>query len=372
VLGAGFGGLELTTILSETFGEEIDIVLIDKSDSFVFGFAKFDIMFGKRTPQAVRYFYRNLLKPGVRFIQSTIWAIDPLAKRVETDQGAFTGDILLVALGAEMDLAATPGLIEGGNEFYSVAGAEALRDILPTFEKGHAVVGITAMPYKCPPAPNEAALLLHDYLVERGRRAATEISLVMPSAMPIGASQEASALVLSAFEERGIRFIKERLVTALDPTRKVARLNDGNELPYDLFLGVPVHRVPHVVEQSGLAENGWIPVNKHTLETRFSGVYAVGDVTSVGTPKAGAFAESAARAVAARIIAQLRGGAEPPPYEGIGSCYLEFGHRYVGRLDANVFSGPAPVTVFKGPSEEFAADKVHFETSRVERWFKGG
>ena len=237
----------------------------------------------------MRLAYRNIVKPGVRFRQEDITAIDPEARRVTTDKGTYEADVLVIALGADYDPAATPGLIEGGNEFYSFAGAERLREVLPTFSKGRAIVGVTSTPFKCPPAPSEAALLLHDYLTARGVRDACEISLVMPFGIPIPPSPATSKALLAAFAERGITFVPNRLVRALDPARRVAILDDESEMPYDLFLGIPKHRVPDVVAASGMTENGWIPVNPKNLKTRFPGVYAVGDVTSVGTPKAGVF-----------------------------------------------------------------------------------
>ena len=369
VLGAGFGGLELTTILSDTLGDALDLVLIDKADSFVFGFSKLDVMFGRQMPADAHHPYRDIVKPGVRFVQSTVRSIDPVIRSVETGGGTFYADVLVVALGADLDPAATPGLVDGGNEFYSVGSAEALRDVLPRFELGAAVVGVTSTPFKCPPAPSETALLLHDYLTARGRRGATEISVVMPFGTPIPPSPETSQAILAAFAERGIRFVPDRLVRALDPGRKVAVLNDGTEMPYDLFLGVPVHRVPRVVEASGLAVDGWVPVNPKTLETRFPGVYAVGDVTSVGTAKAGVFAEGAARIVAAALIARLRGGPKPGPYTGAGACYVEFGHDLVGRVDVDFLSGPKPTGTFQEPSEALVAEKDLFGSSRLRRWF---
>ena len=211
--------------------------------------------------------------------------------------------------------------------------------------------------------------MLHDYLTASGRRAATEIYLVMPFGTPIPPSPDTSQAILAAFAERGIRFVPERTVRALDPGRRVAVLSDGSELPYDLFLGVPVHRVPAVVESSGLAVDGWIPVDRQTLATRFPGVYAVGDVNSVGTPKAGVFAEGAARVVAGAIIAQLRGGQGPGPYAGQGSCYIEFGHGRVGRVDVDFLTGPRPTGTFQGASEALATEKALFGSSRIERWF---
>ncbi len=336
VLGAGFGGLELSTLLSEALGEQLDLILLDKNDSFFFGFSKLDVMFGRKAPDAVRLAYHTIVKPGVQFRRETITAIDPATRRVTTNQGTYAADILVIALGADYDQAATPGLTEGGNEFYSFAGAERLREVLPTFSKGRAIVGVTSTPFKCPPAPSEAALLLHDYLTTRGVRDACEISLVMPFGIPIPPSPETSQALLAAFAERGITFIPDRLVRALDPARRVAILNDERELPYDVFLGVPKHCVPAVVAASGMTVDGWIPVDPKTLKTRFPNVYAVGDVTSVGTPKAGVFAEGAARTVAAEIIAHVRGSAETAAYTGIGACYVEFGAERVGRVDVGI------------------------------------
>jgi sulfide:quinone oxidoreductase len=371
VLGAGFGGLELTTILSDALGDAIDILLIDKGETFVFGFSKLDVMFGRQMPANVRHAYRDIVKPGVRFLQSAVRSIDPTARRVVTDDGTFEADVLVVALGADLDPEATPGLVEGGNEFYSVEAAFALRDVLPGFERGAAIIGVTGKSFKCPPAPSEAALLLHDYLSAHGRREATQISVVMPFGTPIPPSPDTSRAILTAFAERGIRFVKDSLVRALDPGRKVAVLSDGTEMPYELFLGVPVHRVPPVVVESGLAADayGWVPVNKKTLETKFPRVYAVGDVNGVGTPKAGVFAEGAARIVAAAIIAQLRGGPSPEDYKGAGSCYVEFGHGQVGRVDVNFLSGPKPTGTFQEPSQALVAEKANFGSSRLQRWF---
>lgn len=369
VLGAGFGGLELTTILSEALAERLQLTLIDKSDAFVFGFSKLDVMFGRKPADAVRNYYRDIVKPGVRVVQETVLAIDPNARRVTTDGGVYDADILVVALGADYNVAATPGLAEGGHEFYSVAGANRLRDVLPTFTKGHVVVGVSSWPFKCPPAPSEAVLMLHDYLTERGVRDDCEISLVMPLSAPVPPSPASSKALLEAFAERGIRFLPLREVSALDPERKVACLDDGSEMPYDLYLGVPVHCAPRVVLESGLAEDGWIPVSPSNLRTPYPGVYAFGDVARVGVPKAGVFAEGQARVAAAAILAQLQAGPEPSPYTGVAACYVEFGNGQVGRVDIDFLSGPKPVGGFQGPSAELMTEKVHFGSSRVARWF---
>ena len=369
ILGAGFGGLELSTMLSEALSDSIDITLIDRNDSFYFGFSKLDVMFGRKPADAVRIPYRSIMKPGVHFRQETITAIDPERRRVTTSGGTYDADTLVIALGADYDLDATPGLREGGNEFYSMAGAERLREILPSFSKGHAIIGVTAKGFKCPPAPSEAALLLDEFLTKRGVRQDCEISLVMPFAIPIPPSPDTSRALLAAFAGRGITFVPNRLVKALDPGRHAAILDDGSEIPYDLFLGIPKHRVPDVVEASGMAVNGWIPVNPKNLKTSYPGVYAIGDVTSVGTPKAGVFAEGAARVVAAELIAEMTGGEPPPAYDGRGSCYVEFGGEGVGRIDVDFLSGPAPTGSFAEPSLALVKDKQHFGSSRTARWF---
>jgi sulfide:quinone oxidoreductase len=371
VLGAGFGGLELATMLSQAGRDDLEVVLIDRSDAFVFGYAKLDVMFGRATPKSVRIPYRGIDKPGVRVLRETITAIDPAARRVTTDAGVHEADILVVALGADYDLAATPGLAEAGDEFYSVAGAERLAQILPTFSRGRVVIGVCDAPFKCPPAPSECALLLHDHLTARGVRDACEISLVIPFGTPVPPSPDTSAALLAAFAERGIRFVAARRVAALDGARGVVVLDDDSELPYDLFLGVPTHRAPDVVIASGMTEEGYIPVSSQTLETRFPGVYAVGDVATIGVPKAGVFAEGAARVVAQAVLALLRNGDRPGAYDGRGSCYVEFGAGRVGRVDIDFLSGPTRTGTFNQPSAALVAEKEHFGASRRARWFSG-
>ena len=369
VLGAGFGGLELSTMLSEAVGADVEVTLIDKSDAFVFEYSKLDVMFGRTTPEAVRLEYREIAKPGVRLLQETIIAIDPDARRVTTDAGVHEADVLVIALGADYDMDATPGLAEGGNEFYSESGAERLAGIIPSFSEGHAVVGVCDAPFKCPPAPSECALLLDDALTERGVRDACQISFVLPLGTPVPPAPDASEALMTEFAERDITFIPGRRISSLDPARSVAVLDDGTELPFDLFLGVPKHRAPDVVIASGMTENGYVPVDSATLRTRFPGVYAVGDVATAGVPKAGVFAEGAARIVAQHLIAELQGGERPGPYPGQGSCYIEFGQGRVGRVDIDFLSGPSKTGRLIPPSTELAAEKEHFGSSRRARWF---
>ncbi len=369
VLGAGFGGLELSTLLSESLGDAIEVTMIDNSDAFVFGYSKLDVMFGGNSLDDVRLPYGNFVKPGTRLLRETVTAIDPITRRVTTNAAVYDCDYLVVALGADYDLAATPGLAEGGNEFYSLEGADRLRRTLPNFSKGKAIIGVAAAPYKCPPAPSECALLLHDFLITREVRGACEITMVLPLPSPVPPSPETSKALIAAFAERDINFMPNQRVASLDPGRRIAVLDSGAELPYDLFLGVPKHRPPVVVEASGLAENGWIPVNPRTLETKFPDVFAIGDIANTGTPKAGVFAEGAAKAVASSLVSRIRGSGQTDLYAGAGSCYIEFGAGRIGRVDVDFFSGPKPTGTYHVPSLELRADKEHFGSSRRARWF---
>jgi sulfide:quinone oxidoreductase len=260
-------------------------------------------------------------------------------------------------------------LVEEGTEYYSVAGAERLHSMLPAFEGGDVIIGVLGPFFKCPAAPFETALMLHDYLEARGRRSGGSITVVSPMGTPIPISPEASAGILTALEEREIAWWPGSTVTALDPSTRVARLDDGRTARYDLFLGVPVHRAPRVVRESALAEDGWIPVDHTTFATKFEGVFAVGDVTSAPVPRVGAIAEGEARTLADVLLHEARGGPAPEPFRGVATCYIEFGGSRVARFDANFLSGPSPFGTFTEPSEAIAASKHEFGASRRSRWF---
>jgi sulfide:quinone oxidoreductase len=368
VLGAGFGGLELASSLAGGLGRDAAVTLIDRSDGFMFGYSKLELLLGRASREALSLPYRVIAKPGVRFVQETVTAIDPESRRVITDRGEYDADYLVVALGADYAYEATPGLADA-DAFYSLVGAERLAGAISSFASGHAVIGVCGTPYKCPPAPSECALLLHDELVRRGVRDDCEISYIVPQPNPVPPSPDAARAVLEAFAERDIKFVPDHRIASLDRDRSVARLDDGTEISYDLFLGVPKHRAPDVVIASGMGVDGFIPVDPSTLATRYPAVYAVGDCATAELPKSGAFAEGAARAVAAQLIAAVRGDRPPAPYRGIGDCYVEFGGGRVGRVNVDASSGLPPRGTFAGPSEELAAEKREFGAARRARWF---
>jgi sulfide:quinone oxidoreductase len=369
ILGGGFAGLELATRLSESLADEVRTTLVDQNDSFSFGFSKLDILFGRKATSDVLLPYEDISKPGVEFRRERVTSINPETRHVTTDADSYEADILVVALGADYDFAATPGFEEGGVEYYSLAGAERMRDVLAEFESGRILIGILGHPFKCPPAPFEGALLLHDHFVARGLRDSVEIRTAGPMSAPVPITRDVSQSIVDALSERDIEYVPNQHIAELDTRNNEARLAGGGSIPYDLFVGIPVHHAPDVVERSGLAIDGWVPVDKGNLATRFPNVYAVGDIAALPMAKAGVFAEAAARVVADDIAAHLHGGELERPYEGAGACYIEFGGGMVGKVEANFFGGPAPTARLVGPSAELAADKVAFASTRRRRWF---
>ena len=372
ILGAGFGGLELSTLLSERLADKVEITLIDQNDSFMFGFSKLDIVFRGRTWDQVRIPYVSMARPGVQFRQETVVSIDPKQRRVVTDSATYDADVLVVALGADYDQAATPGLVEGGFEYYSMAGAERLRDELPSFTGGRVLLSVLSIPFKCPPAPYEGILLLHDYLVERGIREATQMHVITPQPSPIPVSPEASAAVEQAMAERGISYTKRHRVYGIDPATNTARLKDHEE-PYDLFIGVPVHKAPAVLTESGLTQDGWVRVDRRTHETQFAGVFAIGDCTETGIPKAGVFAEAAAQALAGTIEDRIKRSDDEPSSgtsnAGAAQCFLEFGRGEVGRVDVDFLAPGGPTAPLRGPGPQYVQEKEAFGAIRRTRWF---
>ena len=371
ILGAGFGGLELATRLSETLSDAVRVTLVDRNDSFYFGFSKLEVMVGRQSAAAVRLPYADIAAEGTEFRQETVVAIDPVSRRVVTDVGTHDADFLVVAMGADYDFAATPGLAEGGHEYYSLAGAERLHEVLTGFTGGRVLVSVLGQPFKCPPAPFEASFLLDEYFRDRGIRDSVEMVTTFPMQRPVPVTAEVSQMFRDALVARGVQELPQQRVTHIDPAGRTAHLATGETLGFDLFVGIPVHRAPDPLPESGLAVNGWVPVDQTNLHTEFPHVYALGDVcTGPRTvPKAGIFAEAAAAVVARDIAAEVTGSDRPPPYEGTGICYAEFGGGLVGKVDVNFLHGDAPVAARHEPSREYAAEKAQFGAVRRARWF---
>jgi sulfide:quinone oxidoreductase len=371
ILGAGFAGLELATRLSETMADAVRVTLLDRNDSWYFGYSKLEVMLGRQSATEVQLPYAEIAKDGVEFRQETVVGIDPVARRVVTDKGTHDADYLVVAMGADYDMAATPGFAEGGHEYYTLAGAERLRDALGDFEGGRVLVSILGQPFKCPPAPFEGSFLLHEHFTKQGIRQDVQMATTFPMQRPVPVTGEVSQMFRDALAVRGIEELPQHLVTSIDPAVREATLADGKTMAYDLFVGIPIHRAPEPLSASGLAVNGWVPVDQTNLRTTFPKVYAIGDVSTGPrtVPKAGIFAESAALVVADDIAAEITGGDPPAPYEGSGVCYAEFGDGLVGKVEVSFLRGDAPEAQRHEPALAFAAEKAAFGATRRARWF---
>jgi sulfide:quinone oxidoreductase len=371
ILGAGFGGLELATRLSETIPDAVRVTLLDRNDAFFFGFSKLEVMLGRQSADEVKLDYREIAKDGVEFCQETVTGINAAARRVTTDAGSYDADFVVVALGADYAMAATPGFEVSGYEYYTLAGAERLRDALADFDGGRVLLSVLGQPFKCPPAPFEGCFLLHEYFTQRGIRDSVQMSTTFPMQRPVPVTGAVAQMFRDGLAERGVEELPQCLVTGIDPATRTAQLASGETLPYDLFVGIPVHRAPDVLAASGLTVNGWVPVDQANLKTQFPGVYALGDVcTGPRTvPKAGVFAESAALVVADDIAAAISGAEPPAPFEGSGVCYAEFGAGLVSKVEINFLGGEKPEAQRYDPSLQYALEKEEFGATRRARWF---
>jgi len=280
-----------------------------------------------------------------------------------------------VALGADLAPEAIPGFVEGGYEFYSLQGAQTLYPKIDAFSSGTILISIFSKPYKCPPAPYEAALQLHDFFIHKGVRDNINIKMLIPGPTPLPVARDVSAEIEKLLDEKNIELCKQHKVVEIDPDKKTAFIENREPISYDLFLGIPIHVPPKVVRESALGKNGWIPVNKDNLETSFQNVYAVGDVNNIpvgefAVPKAGAFAEAAAKVVVKDILNKLKIENNIIKFDAAGTCYIEFGVGNVTELNANFLGEPEPRINLNGPSLEFRKNKESFEKDRIYKWFK--
>ncbi len=374
ILGGGFGGLEVATSLRAKLDESFKITLVDKKDFFIVGFTKFDLMFGRREPEDIKSYYSELKKQGIDYVQDTIERIDPSTNSVKTTGATFIYDYLVIGLGVELHPEAIPGFKEGGYSFYSFKEAQRLHPVIEEFDSGTILISIFNKPYQCPPAPYEAALQLHDYFKRKGTRADITIKVLAPGPIPLPVSKEASASIMKLLSMHDIEFLPKHKVTRLDINKKQAIIEDHDPMDYDLFMGVPIHRPPKVILDSVFGKNGWIKVDRNNLRTEFKNVYAIGDVTHIpvggfAVPKTGAFAEDAGKTVVADMLNRIKDENNEVIFHAIGTCYLEMGSGKVAKVDANFLGGDEPQFTLIGPSEEYLADKIEFETSRIKKWF---
>lgn len=375
VLGGGVGGLTTAAEARWLLGREHRIVLVEKEARHVFAPSLLWLMVGQREPGQIVRDLGPLTRRGIEVVRGEALAVDPAGRRVETTAGSLAYDYLVITPGAELAPDAVPGLAEAAHGFYDLESAVRCRDAVHTFPGGHLVVAIAGMPYKCPAAPYEAALLLDDFFARRGLRERVRISIYTPEPHPMptagpGAGQATREIV----EGRGIAFHPGRRLAAVDGEARELAFEDGERVPYDLLLAVPPHRSPAVVRESGLAgETGWIPVDARTLRTGHDGVYALGDAAGIRLPgrfkpdvplmlpKAGVFAHAQAEVVAANIAAEIQGRPGRREFDGLGYCFLEMGRGIAGFASGHFFAEPAPDVRMKRPGRVWHTGKTLFE-----------
>jgi sulfide:quinone oxidoreductase len=373
VLGGGVGGQVAATRLKQKLGAEARVTLVERSTTFTFAPSLLWLMVGKRQPRTITRDYSALSRRGIEVTHATVTGIDTAAAEVQTDSGTIGYDYLVVALGAVLDPERMPGLAEHTFHPYDLPSAERLRDALARFPGGRVSVAIASLPYKCPAAPYETAMLIDGYLRERGIREASKIDLYTPEPLPLPvAGPYAGYSVAAELAARGIGFHPRTQLEGVEPS---ALRFGGESVPHDLAVVIPPHRPPDVLASAGLAgPNGWIPVDRSTLRTRASNVYAIGDNTAIPLengmllPKAGVFAHGEAEVVAENITRRIRGDLREEAFDGHGTCFLETGGGKSGLARGDFFASPLPKVAMYRPGRPWHAAKVAFEQYWLRRW----
>jgi sulfide:quinone oxidoreductase len=372
ILGAGFGGLAAAHELRANLGDEHGVTVVAHGDRFFAGLAKlWDIVGLRPLVQGSRPLAR-LRERGIEFVQAEITGIDPARRTVETTGGVLEGDYLVVALGAAFDPAQVRQLEASAHNLYDAEALPGIRRDLEALDRGAVVVAVLGAPYKCPPAPYEATLLIDDWLRRLGRRdrVAMMVYTAQPSALPV-AGPEASARVAQTLAQRGIPFHSDHKPAGVE--RGSIHFENGRVERFDVLLAVPRHVAPPVLADCPLAgPSGWIEPDRRTLQTSFEGVYAVGDCVTVPLakgqlPKAGVFAEAHGRVAARNIIAELQGGAGAE-FDGRGYCFMEFGDGSAAYVEGDFFAEPEPDVQMSEPDEATFKAKQDFERERLDAW----
>jgi sulfide:quinone oxidoreductase len=377
VLGGGVGGVVAAIALRKRLPSAHRVVVVDRSSSHLFSPSLLWLMTGSRSESKITRPMERLSRRGIEFIRDEIVEILPETRRVRLGEGqTLDADYLIISLGADLDLGAIPGLAKTGHCFYNLEGAESLRDALATFDGGRIVVLTAAPAYKCPAAPYEAAMLLKDFCKKRGIGGRTQVDLYAAEPGPMGVTgPEVSAAVRKMVEDSAIGYHPEHQISHVDAATRTIVFDNGTKVAFDLLAYVPPHRPPKVVSDTGLVdETGWVPVDRHTMETNHEGVYAVGDVTriplAVGKPlpMAGVFAERQATVVAENVATAITGEGSPATFNGHGECFIETGSGKAGFGRGNFYSEPSPQITLHQPSRRWHIGKVMFEKGWLRRF----
>jgi sulfide:quinone oxidoreductase len=372
IMGGGFGGVATAHALRRRLPPEDEIVVVERRPYFMLGLRKTWALVGRGTLEEGRRPLQALERFGIRVLPGTITAIDPANRAVEVDGRRWEGDAMVVALGAELAPEAIPGFREHALNVYDPQEIPRAMEAVRAFRGGQVMIGIFGAPYKCPPAPYEMAFLLQDFFEARGVRARISVFTPQPMSLPVLGAAGCSVLE-GRLAERGIDFLPNHKATAVEAGAVVF---GERRRPFDLLLGIPPHRCPEVVVRSGLTDGGaWVRVHPRTLETRFAGVYAIGDITEIllpngmPLPKAGVFAEAEGEVVAERIAAVFAGREPEASFSGEGFCYLELGRGEAMLVRGRFLVEPAPEIEITEPSPNYLEEKKRFEAERLRTWF---
>jgi len=373
ILGAGFGGLAAATELRKSLGPDHRVIVVDRKKSFMMGLVKLWILEGSRDLEESQTPLDGLNAKGIEYLNDEVTKIEITQNRVQArDHGWIEYDYLIVALGAEL----VPGRIAGfagrGYNLYDAQEIPKLRDRLLELERGKVAIAIMGMPYKCPPAPYEASLIIDSVLTRQGTRSSIEIDMYTPApiALPV-AGPQISSNVVEMISQRNIRFHPLHKIKSV--TDDKLEFENGNTASYDVLVGIPPHRAPEVVSSAGLADGDWMAIDRKTMKTRFKNVFAIGDVTEIkvgalALPKAGIFAEEEAKVAARQIIDEISGRTAGATFAGQGYCFMEVGNKRAGYLEGDFFNPAGPSLRLEAPSEQNFQKKQDFERTRVKEW----
>ena len=374
VLGGGFGGLSVSNELRKNFDPaSLKITIIDKKDWFMVGFSKLWIINGTRTFENSTASLKDLSKKNIDFIQAEILNIDFQQKTVITSNDKISYDYLVISMGSRLAPERIPGLIDYGYNLYDHDQLLEIRKRLEEIQSGKIAICITSMPYKCPPAPYEACLLIDSMLRKRGIRDKIEISIYCPAPITMpAAGSEVSKQILEMVESESVIFHNSSKLKTVENGKLIFENFESN---FDLLLAVPPHIAPKLIYESELANDpGFIKIDRD-CKTKFENVYAIGDVTnlpvtdSMTVPKAGVFAEGEGMTVAKNITSKIKQTNELTLYDGIGGCFIESGRETASLIEVDMFSQEKPMTRLTLSTEENLSKKFEFERERLTKWF---
>ncbi len=375
ILGGGVGGLVTANELRKALPDEHRIVVIEKSDQHCFAPSFLWLMVGDREPEQITRPVKDMVPPGVELKHGEVSGISTAKQTVEVNGQSLSYDYLVIALGAGLIPGAIDGLKESAHTFYSFDGAQKFRQALESFHEGTVAVVVSAMPYKCPGAPYEGAMLISDHFKRRGLQDRVKVHLYTPEPQPMPvAGPDLGKAVIDMLMSKGVTFHPLHQLTSVEAQKSKLIFGDKEPVSYDLLVAIPPHKSPAVVREAGLTnEGGWIPVHKETLETKHKNVYAIGDITSLPIagrwqpdkpmmlPKAGVFAHGQAKIVAQRIVAHIQGVDSNALFCGDGYCMLEAGEALAGFAFGNFFAEPTPQIELREMGKTWHIGKVLFE-----------